>query len=382
MKPFVFRTPPKIVFGDGTVQQVGAEAAVFGKTALLVTGRSSARKSGVLDLVSASLKDANVRVVLFEEVEPDPSVQTVQRGVALAKEHGADVVVGVGGGSPMDCAKAIALMCTNPGEIMDYEAKQPGLPALPVIAVPTTAGTASEVTHSCVITDTARKVKIPILTPLNIPKVAVLDPELTQSMPPDVAAATGMDALTHAVEAYASKPANPLTDLNALAAVELIGASLIRVVLHGEDPEARSNMMLGQMLAGIAFANCSVGLAHSMSRPLGAHFGVSHGAANALLLGPVMAYNLPACLEEYARLAEALGENITGLTLREAAETAVTAVDRIFADTGLPASLSEYGISADDIAMLADDAYASGSTKLNPRRATKEDIAELYSTLL
>jgi 1,3-propanediol dehydrogenase/alcohol dehydrogenase len=382
MKPFVFRIPPKVVFGAGIINQIGEETAELGGTALLVTGRSSARKTGMLDVVTASLESAKLRCILFEEVEPDPSVETVQKGVDLAKEHGVDVIIALGGGSPMDAAKAIALMCTNPGHISDYESTAPKKPGLPIVAVPTTAGTASEITRATVITDTSRKVKMLILTPHVIPRTAVLDPELTKSLPASIAAATGMDALTHAIEAYVSKVSNPVSDLNALAAVELIGASLLRAVLHGDDMEARSNMMLGQMLAGFAFSNASVGLVHSMSRPLGAHYGVAHGSANALLLGPVMAYNLPACMEEYARLAEALGENTTGLTLREAAETAVASVDRLFNDTGLPASLAEYGIGADDVGKLADDAFASGSTNFNPRRPTRDEIAELYTSLI
>ncbi|MFW5734945.1 MAG: iron-containing alcohol dehydrogenase, partial [Oceanidesulfovibrio sp.] len=263
-----------------------------------------------------------------------------------------------------------------------YEKEQPANAGAPIIAVPTTAGTASEITRFTVITDPAAKIKMLIAFPGIIPRVAVLDPELTVSMPPSVTAATGMDALTHAMEAFISRVGNQLTAVQALEAIELIGANLVRAVMNGGDIEARQNMLLGQMLAGFAFGNASVALVHSMSRPLGAHFGIPHGKANAMLLAPVMAYNRPACPEKLARIAHALGEPVDGLSLREASLAAVESLEELFEETGLPGRLSEFGVTEESIPQLAKDAFASGSTANNPRVPTVEDITEIYTSIL
>lgn len=382
MSDFIFQVPPRIVFGAGSAHKVGDEARTFGTTAMVVTGRASTTKTGALNKVVASLEAAGITAVAFPEVESDPSVETVEKGAALAKDKGVDVLVALGGGSPMDAAKGIAILMTNDGPIQKYEKEQPANPGTPIIAVPTTAGTASEITRFTVITDPAAKVKMLIAFAGIIPKVAVLDPELTVSMPPSVTAATGMDALTHATEAYISKVGNQLTAVQALEAIELIGGNLIRAVMNGGDIEARQNMLLGQMLAGFAFGNASVALVHSMSRPLGAHFGIPHGTANAMLLAPVMAYNRPACPKKLARIAQALGEPVDGLSLRDASFAAVESLEALFEETGLPGRLSEFGVTEDALPQMAKDAFASGSTNNNPRVPTVEDITDIYTSIL
>ena len=378
----IFQIPSRIVFGCGAVASVGEEAKVFGSTALVVTGRSSATKTGMLKTVTDALEGAGVTPVVFAEVEADPSSETVDAGVALAKEKGCDVIVALGGGSPLDAAKAVSLLLKNPGTIQDYEGFQPFEPGVPLVAVPTTAGTASEITRFTVITDAQRSVKMLIGGRGIIPKVALLDPELTVTMPPDVTAATGMDALTHAIEAYISKRATPMTDLHALKAVELIGANLVKASTCPDDLAAREGMLMGQMQAGFAFSNSSVALVHSMSRPLGANFGIPHGQANAMLLPAVMEYNRISCPERFAAVAEALGENVEGLSLRDAAVTAVDSVAQLFCETGLPALLKDFGVTQNDIPALAEDALASGSTPNNPRKPTLEDIQALYAAIL
>lgn len=382
MSGYMFQIPARIVFGNGSISKVGEEAARFGNRALVVTGKSSSSRTGSLVTVLSALGAAGVSGVVFAQVESDPSVETVHSGVKLAREEKCNVIVALGGGSPLDAAKGISLLLSNGGDIRDFEFKIPEKDGMPIIAVPTTAGTGSEITRFTVITDTERKVKMLIQGAGLIPKVALLDPELTLSMPAHVTAATGMDALTHAIEAYVSKIATPLSDVHALEAIRLIGEHLVTAVTAPDNLTAREGMLRGQMQAGMAFGNASVGLVHSMSRPLGAHFGIPHGQGNAMLLPVVVDYNRLAAPERYRDIALALGEDVDGLTLRDAAKSAALALEDLFDDTGLERRLSAFGVKESDIDRLAADALASGSTKMNPRTPDKEAIAELYRTIL
>lgn len=378
----LFQSPERLLFGWGSLGKTGEEALRYGTKALLVSGKTSSRASGALDAVCASLKSAGITVTLFCEVESDPSVHTVTVGATLAKDSGADVVIALGGGSPLDAAKAISVMATHSGNIVDYEKTALHRKGIPVIAIPTTAGTGSEVTKFVVITDTDRKVKMLISSPFLIPRVALLDPQLTLSIPPAFTAGPGMDALTHAIEAYQSSLASPTTDVFALSAIRLIGANLVKATLNGANVEARTAMLLGQLHAGLAFGNASVALVHAMSRPLGAHFGIPHGQANAILLPWVMEYNRPACPEKFVHIAEALGCDVQGLPRKEASRLAVTTVREIYADTGLPLTLAELGIPAEALPQLAQDASQSGSVLFNPRKPTLNEIEQLYHSCL
>lgn len=381
MSIYFFKTPKKIVYGLGSVKAVGEETAQYGKRAFIVTGKNSTKKSGALDKVIESLKKSNIETFIFDQVESDPSVDTVERGVKEAKDKEIDVIVALGGGSPLDAAKAIGMMITNSGSVTDYEKKVPEIESIPIIAIPTTAGTGSEVTRFSVITDTERKIKMLIGGDAIIPKVAILDAELTITMPPEITAATGMDALTHAIEAYISKAAQPLSTSQALLAIKNISSNLIKAISNGDDIEAREKMMLGQMQAGLAFSNASVALVHAMSRPLGAFFQVPHGMANAILLPKVMEYNRVAVPEKFKDIAEAMGENISDLSIREASKLAVKAIKDLYDETGLPKTLKEVGVTKESIEELAKDAYKSGSTSLNPRKATIEDIISIYKQI-
>ncbi|MHC1760927.1 MAG: iron-containing alcohol dehydrogenase [Negativicutes bacterium] len=378
----LFQAPERLLFGWGSVEKTGEEALRYGTKALLISGKTSSRASGALDAVCASLKSAGIAVTLFCEVESDPSVHTVTVGAALARDSGADVVIALGGGSPLDAAKAISVMATHSGNIVDYEKTTLIRKGIPVIAIPTTAGTGSEVTKFVVITDTDRKVKMLISSPFLIPRVALLDPQLTLSIPPAFTAGPGMDALTHAIEAYQSSLASPTTDVFALSAIRLIGGNLVKATLNGANVEARTAMLLGQMHAGLAFGNASVSLVHAMSRPLGAHFGIPHGQANAILLPWVMEYNRPACPEKFGQIAEALGCDVQDLSLKEASRLAVTAVREIYADTGLPLTLAELGVPVEALPQLAQDASQSGSVLFNPRKPTLSEIEQLYHSCL
>lgn len=378
----LFQSPERLLFGWGSVGKTGEEALRYGTKALIVSGKTSSRASGALDAVCASLKSAGISVTLFCEVESDPSVHTVTVGATLARDSGADIVIALGGGSPLDAAKAISVMATHSGNIVDYEKTALTRKGIPVIAIPTTAGTGSEVTKFVVITDTDRKVKMLISSPFLIPRVALLDPQLTLSIPPAFTAGPGMDALTHAIEAFQSSLAAPTTDVFALSAIRLIGGNLVKATLNGANVEARTAMLLGQMHAGLAFGNASVALVHAMSRPLGAHFGIPHGQANAILLPWVMEYNRPACPEKFVRIAEALGCDVQGLPLKEASRLAVTTVREIYADTGLPLTLAELGVPAESLPQLAQDASQSGSVLFNPRKPTLSEIEQLYHSCL
>lgn len=378
----LFQSPERLLFGWGSVGKTGEEAMRYGTKALIVSGKTSSRASGALDAVCASLKSAGISVTLFCEVESDPSVHTVTVGATLARDSGADIVIALGGGSPLDAAKAISVMATHSGNIVDYEKTALTRKGIPVIAIPTTAGTGSEVTKFVVITDTDRKVKMLISSPFLIPRVALLDPQLTLSIPPAFTAGPGMDALTHAIEAFQSSLAAPTTDVFALSAIRLIGGNLVKATLNGANVEARTAMLLGQMHAGLAFGNASVALVHAMSRPLGAHFGIPHGQANAILLPWVMEYNRPACPEKFVRIAEALDCDVQGLPLKEASRLAVTTVREIYADTGLPLTLAELGVPAESLPQLAQDASQSGSVLFNPRKPTLSEIEQLYHSCL
>lgn len=377
----IFQCPRDIIYGEDAVDLTGVKSLKLGKKALIVTGKHSSKKTGALDRVSDSLKKSGLEYVIFDKVESDPSVNTVRLGVETAKEENIDVIVALGGGSALDAAKAISMVSTNGGDILDYEKKAPEIEGIPIVALPTTAGTGSEVTKYSIITDTERKIKMLIGSDFLVPKVAILDPNLTKMMPPSITAATGMDAFTHAVEAYISKAAQPMSDVYAVKAIELITSNLIKAVLKEDDMEARSNMLLGQMYAGLAFSNASVALVHAMSRPLGAYYKVPHGLANALLLPEVMKFNRAACSEKFKFIAKTMGENIEGKSTREASYLAIESIKNLFSETGLPKSLKEVGVDKDNFDKMAKDAVENKSTTLNPRKPTLGQLIEIYETI-
>lgn len=381
MSARTFLSPPRIHYGFGALEKLGPEAKSLGSTALVVTGKGSSKRNGSLDRALELLESAGVDAVAFDQVESDPSIQTVEIGAALAKSRKCDVLVALGGGSPMDAAKGIGCLMANPGPLQRYEGSAPPLAGPPLIAIPTTAGTGSEVTRVSVLTDTVVKRKMLFAGDALAARVAILDPDLTASMPPKVAAATGMDALTHAIEAYISKLANPLSDTLALAAIEAIGANLRQATLNPHDAQARAAMLLAQMQAGLAFSNASVCLVHAMSRPMGAYFGVPHGVANAMLLPSVMAFNRPACAKRMVRVAQALGRLTHGQDLSQASAQAPAALEDLLADLPLPRTLSQVGVDLETLEDMAKDAAVNASAHNNPRRADEDEILSLYRAL-
>ncbi|MBM4305866.1 MAG: iron-containing alcohol dehydrogenase [Deltaproteobacteria bacterium] len=377
-----FLIPPGLVTGSGSSEKVGEESKKLGvKKALIVTDQVMV-KLGVVEGTKKALEQNKVPFVIYDAVATEPTVDYVKEGLKIFKESGCDFLIAVGGGSPIDTAKAIAIMATNPGSIEEFKGlgKVPKEGA-PLIAIPTTAGTGSEVTQFTIITDTRTNVKMLIGSPFIMPKVALVDPLLTLSCPRGLTAAVGIDSLTHAIEAYVSLKAQPMSDIFCLSAIELISSNLRQAWANGNNIEAREKTMLGALQAGIAFSNASVALVHGMSRPIGAYFHVAHGASNAALLGVVTEFSLIGNPARYAQIAKAMGENIGGFSDLEGAQLAAKAIKRLIKDIQIP-SLKDLGVDQTKLEQLAprmaEDAIASGSPGNNPRQATKEEIAELY----
>ena len=378
----IFRIPPVIITGSGASEQVGEESRKLGvKKGLIVTDKVLC-ELGALEDTKQALTQSKVQFAVYDGVSTEPTVEFVQEGLKAYKENLCDFLIAVGGGSPMDTAKAIAVMVTNAGSIEDYQ----GLGKIPkkgrpIIAIPTTAGTGSEVTQFTIITDTKRNVKMLIGSPFLIPEVAIVDPSLALTLPQDITAATGIDALTHAIEAYVSVKAQSMSDIFCLSAIKLISRNLRQAWINGKDIEAREKTMFGALQAGIAFSNSSVALVHGMARPVGAYFHVPHGASNAALLGVVTDFSLTGNPTRYAHIAKAMGEDISGLSDLEAAQSGAKAVKRLIKDIKVP-SLRELGVDKEKLdkfaPRMAEDAIASGSPANNPRPATKEEIIELY----
>jgi len=316
---------------------------------------------------------------IFDDVPPNSEVQVVERGAEIAAAAGCDMLIALGGGSVMDTAKGMNVLLSEGGSLLDYEGA--GLithPLRPFIAIPTTAGTGSEVTIAAVIRDEAQGLKLEFNSPFMMPDLAILDPELTVSLPPGLTAATGMDALTHAIESVISTGSQPLSDALAIGAIKLIAANLRQAVAHGDDLEARGNMLLAANMAGIAFSNALLGIVHAMAHPCGGRYGVPHGIANSILLPYGMEYNLPACADRLAEVAAALGVDTRGMDDEAAALAGIAAVRQLAADCGLPARLSEVGVPRDGLAQLAADSQGDAMMMTNPLYAGEEEVLALY----
>jgi alcohol dehydrogenase class IV len=381
LNAFEFATIGKIYFQPGSIKRLGEEVkALKGRKVLLVTDKG-VRNSGLLAKALESLEKEGLSPALFDEVEPNPSLETAQKGYALFKGKGCDTLVAIGGGSPMDTAKAIGIQATNPEPLLKYEgANKVATPLPPLIAVPTTAGTGSEVTGAAVITDRTRKYKVPMRSPFLIPRVALLDPEVLATLPPPVLASTGMDALTHACETYVSTLTNPLSQGLAYESIRLIGKYLRPLYANPENREAQGYMMLASTMAGMAFFNGRLGAVHMLAHPLGGHFDIPHGLANAILLPHCMDFSRMAVPDLFSRIAEALGKDIRGFTVEEASKKAAEGVREIMVDTRIPTRLREVGAKKEAFEAMAKDGIASGIHASNPRRVKLEDAIALYET--
>ncbi|MEJ5113692.1 lactaldehyde reductase [Erwinia billingiae] len=370
-------------FGAGSIAQIVSEVNKRHFTKALLVTDKALMKAGVVEKVTALLDRHHLPYMIYDEVVPNPTIGVVQQGVELFKSAGADYLIAIGGGSPQDTAKAIGIIINNP-EFADVRSLEGFAdtrnPSVPIIAVPTTAGTAAEVTINYVITDEENRRKFVCIDPHDIPVVAIVDAEMMASMPPSLKAATGIDALTHAIEGLTTKGAWELTDALHLKAMQIISRSL-RASVAG-DAKGVEDMALGQYIAGMGFSNVGLGLVHGMAHPLGAFYNVPHGVANAIILPHVMAWNAEYTGEKYRDIARAMNvPRVCGLSLSEVRVAAVDAVKQLSADVGIPARLRDVGMKEEDIAALAQAALDDVCTGGNPRDATLADITELYRQL-
>ncbi|HIR58067.1 MAG TPA: lactaldehyde reductase [Candidatus Gallacutalibacter pullicola] len=371
-------------FGKGAIAKIADEVKGRGlKNVMLVTDKDLI-KFNVATKVMKVLDDAGISYEVYDHIKANPTIENVQQGVASCKEMGADCIVAVGGGSAIDTAKAIAIIMTNP-EYADVRSLEGAVATpnkcLPIIAVSTTSGTAAEVTINYVITDEEKHRKFVCVDPHDIPVVAIIDPDMTSSMPKGLTAATGMDALTHAIEGYITKGAWELTDTLHLKAIEIISRSLRKSVAG--DPQGREDMALGQYVAGMGFSNVGLGIVHSMAHPLSALYDTPHGVACATILPTVLEYNAESTGEKYREIARAMGvPGVDSMTQEEYRKAAIDAVKQLSKDVGIPEKVSEVGVKEEDIQFLAESAMADACTGGNPKDTSVEDIAALYRSMM
>ncbi|MCY6369446.1 iron-containing alcohol dehydrogenase [Clostridium ganghwense] len=378
-----FLIPKNIISGKGAIQEAGTYIKELGTRALIVTDNIMVN-IGNVSKVTNVLDNVGVKYEIYSDVNCEPTDTIVERGIELYKNNKCDFLIGIGGGSPIDAMKAIGAMITNPGHITDYMGKVIKNPTPPLVAVPTTAGTGSEATQFTIISDTKNNVKMLLKGPILIPILAVIDAELTMTAPPNVTAATGIDALTHAVESYTSRVAQPLSDTFALSAIKRIFNNLRKAYNDGKDFEARNELALGALEAGIAFNNSSVTLIHGMSRPIGALFHVPHGLANAMLFVECLNFAVEGAPERFANIAKTIGIYKNNMSDIEAAKELVSEIKKICYDINIP-NLEEYGIERaeffENIDKMSEDALASGSPANTIKQPEKQDIANIYKKI-
>jgi alcohol dehydrogenase class IV len=370
--------------GPGSVQGLAEEIKRLKGTKVLIVTDPGLVSTGIVGRVEGLLSEAGIPFCVFDQVEPDPRFEIAADALALIRAEKADLVIGIGGGSSIDIAKVAAILATNTDPITAYFGIDlvPN-PGLKTILIPTTAGTGSEVTPIAILSDHHDKLKKGIVSPYLLPACALLDPELTLGLPPAVTAATGMDALIHAIEAYTSKNATSITDMLAVKAMELLFDNLRIVCANGENLEARTKMIEGSLLAGMAFANAGVTAVHAFAYPIGSEFHIPHGVANTIMILPVMEFNLMGNLRKFADIANIFGQNTEGLSERQAARLSVEAVRELAEDLGVPSSLSVYGVKEEDIPGLAKGVMKV--TRLlanNPRELSLKDAEMIYRKVL
>ena len=369
--------------GSGAINAIPDEIKGRGLTKILVASDPDLVKFGVTNKVTDILDGAGIEYKLYSDIKPNPTIENVQSGVKVYKEYGADGIIAIGGGSSMDTAKAIGIIVNNP-EFADVRSLEGVAPtkckSVPIIAVPTTAGTAAEVTINYVITDSEKNRKMVCVDVHDIPVVAVVDPDMMSTMPKGLTAATGMDALTHAIEGYITKGAWELSDMFHLKAIEVISRSLRDAV--DNTKEGREGMALGQYIAGMGFSNVGLGIVHSMAHPLGALYDTPHGVANAIILPTVMEYNAPATGDKYKYIAKAMGvEGVEDMSVDEYRKAAIDAVKQLSKDVGIPSDLKEI-VKPEDVPFLAQSAFDDACRPGNPRDTSVEEITELYKSLM
>jgi len=386
MKNFRYYMPTKIFFGKHEISKIGEVAEKFGSNALVVTDKNIV-KLGIADKVIDSLKKANLEFSVFDKVIPNPTSTLIDEGGEFARNENCNLIIGVGGGSSLDSAKGIAVSSTHEGSVWNYVAKGeaeydkiPTSATLPIIAIPTTAGTGSEVNCGAVITNPETKEKPVLFGSFVFPKVAIVDPELTITMPPKLTATTGIDVLFHAIEAYTSQLAQPLTDRLCEDAINLVFQNLPKSYDNGKDVVARTNMAYASTLAGIAVNNAFITLLHGLEHPVSGHYNVTHGEGIAAIASEFMEYSYKGNLGKFAKIAELMGENISGLTMEEGAAKSVSAVQKLLKRVDLDITLSDLGVEEDNIETMVKDAqkYMASFIELAPVKANTSDLVKLY----
>jgi alcohol dehydrogenase len=380
---FGFFIPTVSLMGVGCSKETGAQAKALGATNLLIVTDAGLSKMGVADKIKAQLEEAGLKAVIFDGAEPNPTDKNVHDGVKVYQDSKCDGIVSLGGGSSHDCAKGVGLVIGNGGHIRDFEGVNKSTkPMPPFLAINTTAGTASEMTRFCIITNTDTHVKMAIVDWRCTPNIAINDPVLMVGKPAALTAATGMDALTHAVEAYVSTIATPITDACALQAIKLIAEYLSPAVANGQNLEARDKMAYAEYLAGMAFNNASLGYVHSMAHQLGGFYNLPHGVCNAILLPAVCEFNAIACPKRYADIAVALGEEISGLAPMDAAAKGIEAIRKLSRAIGIPAGLKELNVKEADLKVMAENAKKDACQLTNPRTATLEQVIGIFKAAM
>lgn len=379
-----FYLPTRVVTGNGCFAELGKQASQLGERTMLVCGARSLRASGQLDRALELLQAVDAQVTVYDAVSGEPTLDVVQAGLDLARQEDVGVVVGIGGGSAMDVAKAIAGLFTHPGTVDDYfgKVRQVTGGGLPWVAVPTTAGTGAEVTKNAVLISPRHDQKSSLRHDAWFAEVALVDPELTLSMSPEITAASGSDALTQAIEAYTSIGASPVTDALASDAISRIGRSLERAHQDGRDLQARADVLYGSMIAGMAFANSRLGGVHGMAHPLGYRYRIPHGVVCGLLLPYTMDYNVNYAEAKYAHIARLLGLDTRGMDSHTAAQHAAQRALELVSRVGIPLHLSTFGVREEDLPVIAEESMPSGSLKHNPRPLAIEDVMAILSAAL
>jgi alcohol dehydrogenase class IV len=374
---FEFQLRPRVIYRPGLVGEIGEEIARMRVGRAFIVADAGVERAGLLDPLLAGLKGQVEVAGIYTDVPANSSVSAVERGAAQARDAGADVIVAIGGGSPIDTAKAMRILLTEGGSLLDYQGYNLlTRPLTPMVVVPTTGGTGSEVTSWAVIRDEAAATKIPFSSPFLAPDLALLDPQMTLTLPPVLTAATGMDALTHAIESFVGTNSNPITDSLGLQAIDMISNNLRAAVYSGGDLEARGNMLIASCIAGIAFSSGggSLGIVHAIAHSVGGVFAVHHGTANSIVLPHGMRFNSTAVPNRYSRIARAMGVNAGGRPEQDVIEDGVAAVAQLALDCGLPMRLRDVGVPEDALPAIADTALGDVAIFTNPRPATADDI--------
>ncbi len=370
---------PEIIFGRGSLSQLGESVVRIGASKIFLVSDADVMKAGWVDLAVHYLHAAGLETEIFCSLTTNPKDVEVSDGVVRYLEAGCDGIVAVGGGSPTDVAKAVALLAANGGVLQDYEGiNKITHPLPPMVIAPSTAGAGSEVSQFTIIVDTVRKLKMSIISKSLVPDIAIVDPELVKTMDAKLAAATGIDAFTHGIESYVSLAATPLTDIHALKAIQLVSLNLRRAVADRSDMDANTNMSMASLTAGLAFSNAILGATHAMTHQVDGLIDQHHGETNASILPHVMEFNLPACPGRFRDIAVAMGEDVAGLDVHAAAARSIEAVKRLIADIGLAKGLGEIGLREEFIPLLSENAMKDACIVTNPRSATQEDIEAIY----